>query len=558
MKRKSMKSACYGILALFSMLPLTALAQDGPDVENSFFISRGVEIVPLRDEGNKKNPLEFSSHVNSLLQDFDRNLPTNLEELEWESDLKTYPKAQRKIDPVERKNQVNQYQPLAGHLNLLGSKAIQKAYDKALEGPVAEWNITLTQTEPAIAAGVHNALVQTANTLNSRYLSELVFYDQLDNAQPWARTKILDAYNTCIHKQINEEEKIWYEALQVCSGDSADDEAIQPQYDEAKLQEDKMWQIKLHHRHQLDGKAVQDNTDVVSVVDELFAELLEAGSSPDAEEAQKSWLALFGDIQFKADSESRKNNKGALSSTELMWKRVMPQKRPGEVLGMMIKDRYAKILKIMHEFCEWKDGKSHHDTVDQSVYQEEQDEFWQKTADQKIMRIISTEGYIWNPAVANMFLEMTEDVYSADGATISKACDAFKEGSGEFYKYLDIKADSKAHDIASTIWNYSKFVSYGQLLSGYKQAVQFVYERSSEAGDTGSTIRDNGLSMIYETARHNNIPELQLDNLSRLRGFLRYVYMKKAQDAGSTGRVLGASPASMGAGSQKNASSGTH
>lgn len=70
-----------------------------------------------------------------------------------------------RVDPTSDVKQISHpmFQPLRGMREIMDNNFYPPIFTAGIAGPLSLWNIAMAQTEPAIAAGAHNSLVQAQN-----------------------------------------------------------------------------------------------------------------------------------------------------------------------------------------------------------------------------------------------------------------------------------------------------------------------------------------------------------------------------------------------------------
>lgn len=532
-------TVCLPVLIIF---PGSAHSQNNEPFPNNPYYSDSREAIPRRTEEKSAAELKlFHTGTNAFQRRPDAVNPWS-RKLEKSGD--EY-RAAGKVAPEKKTTHLNYLSPMEGQLAAMKAGAFASLLDKSLEGALTEYNVTLTQTEPALAAGVHNAYMQAGVALTNRYLAEDNFNEQL-KANPHARDHVLSAYNSCMYRLMNPQGSegsgevtktvSWVEASAICSGDTLKDPSEEFAADDLEKAAEKSWKGRDHtdeHRDSSDPHVTNDHQ--ISIVDMIFGQLLKQSSGDSKSKIEKqrnAWLDWFGDYLISTDEKQG-------SSRAVAEQRIEPKEDAAAIILKIQDKRYEDLLLVLEKLCDAKKdmlGDKEDSNIARLLIADKKNPWSNESEGTPIpdeqIHNLSTQGAPFAAVVGEAMLNTYLSRHLGSEATMEdmQCSQVFSPTTGVCAPEK-VKANSPYIETCTMYWRYASIVGVGQFYSSLREAERFIMERTG--GLREHELASLALRMVYETAKTADLEGAQIANIVKLEQLVTLFFQYRTQRSGS-------------------------
>lgn len=469
------------------------------------------------------------------------------------------------MQPGERKKGFYALVPGRGLNDIMDSEGIVDQRSELMESKNALLNITWNMVEPAVAAGMHNAMVQSEQSLHSRYLAEANYIKQL-SLFPHMQKVVLDGYFECFGNKMNDsggggDEAKWIEAMHFCMADSLEKSSGNSDGFSDAGEGFQMADSRNHPKTRAkDGTGAgskaasqSDRADEVCKEDIdknavcLTHWLVKQEEIQDKEEFIKHYHKYIGDVVFEVP-EAEDATPGFRILSYRLLKFTKDEGGPEVVYGKLIESRYKSLLNTMKEYCEWikkaggggASGWQSAFTHDPEFKDGSQD-FWIEKKGEDFWVDMSVPGFGFTPALGDALFEMFKR--NSDVEEKNMECKFLDPGEEENtpkkYGTKDPASSEKLRDFHRLYYWYAQTIAEADLLMVYGRTIRWLSRLSSGASQGSDPLMYNvAMDQIHSLLGVDDIDGRYYEVIEDLIRTREHIYKVRTSEIGNAAGVL--------------------
>ena len=448
--------------------------------------------------------------------------------------------------PASRDAKLSMYGAVTGLQGNLNDQQFASSLNENLASPLAVQNITWALTEPGVAAGMQQALVQGMLLSQNKMTSEQNFLTQL-SFYPEIRDPVARAYLSCVNANTAD---AWSNAIAKCMADKGFEKEGAGGLDFVK-DPNFGWTRNLTLPGQADKGSTEGNKMYLS--EYLFT--VEATASARAkgtisglmgiEDIRLFFQKYVGDIEFKIVPPSELagiNDTGQIAATPLVRYTKLPATTSisDYMMGTRLPKTYKGLLRLMYGYCLHRNGQqvpppvgassanppadlgnvSPVDTaVKEAIDRWASDSYFgdsQKVSDDQLKEL-STEDFTFIEAYAKAL-----GIF-----TLAVSCSDFNPDSTNYAYAIEKMAPARrkyARPDQQFLYAIAFRIARGQVLDTLVKIQEFI--NSLTIGTFNETfMKIRGTQLIYEAAGSDDLRALQRENIAGLNQTLQFIYV---------------------------------
>jgi hypothetical protein len=443
-----------------------------------------------------------------------------------------------KIAPATegRQNGFNYYGSAMGFRAGMDSEFhVKQTLEKYLQGSLTLAYITMGLTEPAVAAGLSQAVNYIGNDVNNRLQGEQVFFSQL-NYLPEVGQAIGQAHMVCISRKMREEKRTWLAAQAQCSGDTIDDLASKEKF----TGNEPVAPLSFgdDSNHPLMNGGGQDKY-VIYLADYLF----ERDSNPSYQdpnfprstqyvrELKEAFINLIGNVEYRLDDPTGAPERNGTRT--LTYKKIPPRLGGSsasfeKVLQAEWRNTHEVLLNLFSSVCQFSASNTVSGHVSNPL---EVDPYFKN---QPMERVglkdvprwavkLSFPGFNFDSLLAQAIYDL--DKPATDTASGSPSCPDYATQYA-FDELIQRKTVYSRQ--AKEILGVGRMVAMGRLYSMYTLAEQYIRKLNAGAFDTFA--RRTAFELLYEAAGGTDLQKINDENLTAMSEFRDRLFERVAAE----------------------------
>lgn len=488
------------------------------------------------------------------------------------------------MKPGQREKSVHALLPGRGLTDMMQSDAVADQRSELMESKNALLNITWNMVEPAVAAGMHNSMIQAEQGLLNRYMSELAFISQI-NSKPMMRELVGDPYFECIANRMTDsgnDKNGWVEAMAICMGDKLEKGEGRP-FDKVEGDPYKYGDSSDHptkgdgtgtksgalrqsaggggqnecadYKGKRADEVCKDNKDkkIQCLTDYIFQQ----EDEKHREELKKQWHKWVGDLVWILSEEPEEGVRKHCFARLLYTKGQSGEGGPRDIWGDFAMHRYKMLLEdVIQEYCikigqrrkggsGFGSGGGWEEAFIADPVFGQGDNFWHEKKDEDFWTYLSVPGFSFSTALGDAFFEFFDRSVEADTpAGITNRCfnhlfasmepaDPSKWGKKGGVKPEEVK------DFYKLYWWYAQKIAEADVILNYQRMITFLSQLSSGAYDAAdSVIRAEAINQILAVAQTENLNHYYARVVSELNLMREHVFGVRTSEIGDASAVL--------------------
>lgn len=417
-------------------------------------------------------------------------------------------------ESVENRHSINIYAPMAGFSDTMFSKAHANQLSSVIASPMVLYNTTMLLTEPGVAGGIQNSVMQGFSSLQTRYLAEEQFNRQLDN-HPETKELIYRAYQECVSQIIRGYENeggaptpdsaSWIAAQSYCMADRLKNmgDSGGENFDTLVGNGFSFGHDPAHINTNGSGRVSDPNTIYLS--DYIFGWAAKIGAidSSSVDELQQGFRALVGDYKFTLDNtpltQPGQTSAGRSSSREVRWSKADAGITGEEWYRDDVEKTYATLMGIMEKRCVYgyqvPNGGNPSLTVS--------DLFWRSNSVSPAELLdLSMNGFKFTPGMGDEIYNLFNNTMQLEGRADQSICADLAAYPGSDSSITVLAKDNgkvKANDGHRAAFFLAQKIGLARIFGVLKQCEQVGLSLSS-GSQFNNFIKNFTLQLIYEKA----------------------------------------------------------
>ncbi len=403
-----------------------------------------------------------------------------------------------KTEKAPRKANANFYGSMTGFEAGMNSQVhVDATVDKYLKGKLTLAYITMGLTEPAVAAGLAQAVNYIGNDVNNRLQSEQVFFEQLKYI-PDVSESLGQAYISCIANQQTVKKKNWMAAQAYCTGDTA---KLVGEKD--KFADDSNGMIGMNFSD--DPSFDTGDGLTINLSDYIFQQEIDGGSAGNIQDFKTSFKDLVGDIKYEFERQQDAEHGGART---LKYSRTPPNNLFEDRLKQEAMMVHGKLLEAFTEACKYTPPDNPANAFQGDMFLAKKD-IWAP--------YLVFPGFAPDSTIMRMLYDLAPNLKDA-------GCD-YKA----VYKWENVVYNnSTAPDAARDYVFLSNRIAFGRVYGIFIIAAEYLRKLNVGAFDTFA--RDAGFQLIYDVAGTRNFQAMFDQNARLFQEYMTYLGSRTAMN----------------------------
>jgi hypothetical protein len=419
-----------------------------------------------------------------------------------------------RLSPEGRKGSFNYYGSMSGFAAGMKSPFhVKKTLEDYLPGDLTLAYITMGLTEPAVAAGLSQAVSYIGTDVNNRLQGEQAFFSQLQY-MPEIAQSVGQAHINCIayhmsHGEKSDTGKTWMAAQAMCSSDTAD-LSKKDEFDDTNTFNPTAFVYDPNHELAGSRPNGSGGEYVIRLSDYLFRR--DGRSSAAVNKLQIAFTEVVGDIEYTLDDPMGTGAKAA-GTRSIAFRKIPPVKSGGTYsfernLQDEMRSVHSTLLELFTEVCGFTPSTGFQaDPFKNFAFLNGSTDLF---GNKKILdwsEKISFGGFTFDSLFA-------EALYKLVPRSSKNTCPNFT-GAYDFDNLLANpgKVSTEGREFLFT----SKLVAMGRLYSIFLQAEQYI--RKLNVGAFDNFARQAAFELLYESAGSTDIQAVFQDNLQALENY---------------------------------------
>jgi hypothetical protein len=444
-----------------------------------------------------------------------------------------------------RLNQFNYYGSSMGFRAGMDSEFhVKQTLEQYLNGSLTLAYITMGLTEPAVAAGLSQAVNYIGNDVNNRLQGEQVFFSQLQYL-PEVGHAIGQAHMTCIAQKMSssvpgatgpQRPMTWLAAQASCSGDTVDDLQRKERFTGNEGVSYLSFGDDSNHPNQNRGANSQDKY-LIYLADYLFERDSRTaseglpGSGANVRALKEAFVNIIGNVEYRLDNpESNPERNGTRT---LSYKKIPPLLGGSgasfeRVLQAEWRNTHEVMLNLFKKVCEFSTTGTVSGHVSNPL---DVDPYFKgqpmETVGDKQVPVwavkLSFPGFNFDSLLAQAIYDL--DRPATDTATGLPSCPDYMT-QYSFDELIQRKTVYSRQ--AKEILGVGRMVAMGRIYSMFTLAEQYI--RKLNAGAFDNFARRTAFELLYEAAGGTDLQKINEDNLVAMSEFRDRLFERVAAE----------------------------